>query len=633
MSETILIIEDDDANRRALKDILLPLGYGVKTAKSVKNLRRTFRSSGASIVLTSFKPENGEAEDLVDRLRQSDPTIEILVMAEAADLGEALRRLKHHVSQVIAKPVNPDELELALQSTARRIALTRGQADIRRQLEERIETERLLTVKQIVDKLSTFIGQIARDVEGGVKYFHEMPYFVSIHDRNSNVVAANRAYRTILGNPLGGKSWAVYADAAGPPETCPVDKTLQSGNAWEGREVLVYSSGAHVPVIVHTAPIYNDEGEVELVLEVSAGTADVDRLRQELHTSQHRYQQLFDAVPCFVSVLDRHQRFTAINRMFKDEFGERSGASFSDFFMVGEENYNTSPIHRTYLDSRPHQGEMALMTPGGKRFDMMVWTAPLATAAGKLLQVLVIFLDVTQIRALQSNLTSLGLMIGSISHSIKGVLTGLDAGVYLLDRGLGKNDQAQIGEGLDVVKLMTDRIRRMIFDILFYAKERELKLERVEVAGLAHETAQTIASKLAGSGVRYAIDIPEECGQFEVDPVMLRSALINVLENAVDACLDDGTQKDYVIRFQVLPSEDVVHFVVEDSGMGMSAEQLKKLFNIFFSTKGTKGTGLGLFITDRIIHQHGGAVTVASTQGKGSRFCLQVPRHCKPAKR
>jgi signal transduction histidine kinase len=67
--------------------------------------------------------------------------------------------------------------------------------------------------------------------------------------------------------------------------------------------------------------------------------------------------------------------------------------------------------------------------------------------------------------------------------------------------------------------------------------------------------------------------------------------------------------------------------------MGMSAEQLKKLFNIFFSTKGTKGTGLGLFITDRIIHQHGGAVTVASTQGKGSRFCLQVPRHCKPAKR
>jgi PAS domain-containing protein len=141
-------------------------------------------------------------------------------------------------------------------------------------------------------------------VEGGVKYFHEMPYFVSIHDRNSNVVAANRAYRTILDNSLGGKSWAVYDGPAGRPETCPVGKTLQSANAWEAQEVLVYRSGVHVPVIVLTAPIYNDEGEVELVLEVSAGTADVDKLRNELQTSQHRYQQLFDAVPCFVSVLD-----------------------------------------------------------------------------------------------------------------------------------------------------------------------------------------------------------------------------------------------------------------------------------------------------------------------------------------
>ena len=627
MSETVLIIEDHASTRTALKGILAPLGYGVKTAKTAKSGWRIFRGSGVSIVLTSFSLANGDAADLVDRIRRSDPNVEILVMAEPADLGAALSRLKYHVSQVIGKPVNPDEAELALQSAARRIALTRQQAEIRRQLEERIETERLLTVKQIVDKLSTFIGQIARDVEGGVKYFHEMPYFVSIHDRNSNVVAANRAYRTILGNPLGGKSWAVYAGPSSRPETCPVGKTLQSGNAWESRDFLVYRSGAHVPVIVHTAPIYNDDGDVELVLEVSAGTADVDKLRKELQTSQHRYQQLFDAVPCFVSVLDRQRRFTAINRLFKDEFGDRTGASFLDLFMISEELYNTSPIHHTYLDGRPHQGEMVLMTQGAKRFDMMVWTAPLATAAGKLLQVLVIFLDVTQIRDLQSNLASLGLMIGSVSHSIKGVLTGLDAGVYLLDRGLGKQDQAQIGEGLDVVKLMTDRIRRMIFDILFYAKERDLKLEPVDVAGLAHELAQTIGPKLAASDVRYVIEIPEECGQFEVDPVMLRSALINVLENAVDACLDDCTKEEHTIRFRVLPSEGVVHFVVEDTGMGMNAEQLRKLFSIFFSTKGTKGTGLGLFITDKIIHQHGGSIAVESKEGVGSRFCLQVPRH------
>jgi PAS domain S-box-containing protein len=626
MSETILIIDDDSSCRSVLKSILAPLGYAVKTATTVKAGWRAFRGSAVPIVLASFSLADDSVVGLIDRIRQADPNVEIVLMAQPKDLGDALRRLKHHVSQVIGRPVNPDELELALRGAARRIELFRQQADIRRQLEERIETERFLTVKQIVDKLSTFIGEIARNVEGGVKYFHEMPYFVAIHDRNSNVVAANRAYRTILGKPVGGKSWEVYAGASAQAEACPVGKTLQSGNAWESREVLAYRSGAHVPVIVHTAPIYNDDGDVELVLEVSAGTADVDKLRKELQTSQHRYEQLFDAVPCFVSVLDRQRRFTAINRLFKDEFGDRTGADFFDLFMIRKDVFDSSPIHLTYSDGRPHQGEMVLLTNAGKRFDMMVWTAPLATAAGKLLNVLMIFLDVTQIRDLQSNLASLGLMIGSISHSIKGVLTGLDAGVYLLDKGLGKNQREQIAEGLDVVKLMTDRIRHMIFDILFYAKERELKPERVEVAGLAQELSQIISPKLAGSDVHYVVEIPEECGQFEVDPVMLRSAVINVLENAVDACLDDCSGKDHTIRFRVLPSEDVVHFVVEDTGIGMNAEQLKKLFTIFFSTKGIRGTGLGLFITDKIIRQHGGAITVASTEGEGTRFCLQLPR-------
>ena len=85
----------------------------------------------------------------------------------------------------------------------------------------------------------------------------------------------------------------------------------------------------------------------------------------------------------------------------------------------------------TLKDGRSHHGEMALAGPGDRRYHMLAWTAPMATAAGKLVQVMLILLDITQIRELQSNLASLGLMIGSISHSIKGVLTGLDAGVYL----------------------------------------------------------------------------------------------------------------------------------------------------------------------------------------------------------
>ena len=71
---------------------------------------------------------------------------------------------------------------------------------------------------------------------------------------------------------------------------------------------------------------------------------------------------------------------------------------------------------------------------------------------------------------------------------------------------------------------------------------------------------------------------------------------------------------------------DVVGFLVEDNGIGMTPEQLKNLFTVFFSTKGSKGTGLGLFITDKIIRQHGGTITVDSAVGRGARFGIMIPR-------
>ena len=87
------------------------------------------------------------------------------------------------------------------------------------------------------------------------------------------------------------------------------------------------------------------------------------------------------------------------------------------------------------------------------------------------------FMDISELRRMQGNLSALGLMIGTISHSLKGCLTGLDASLYLIETGFYRNKPARIEEGIDVTKLMIDRIRKLVLDILYYSKERELKLE------------------------------------------------------------------------------------------------------------------------------------------------------------
>jgi len=107
---------------------------------------------------------------------------------------------------------------------------------------------------------------------------------------------------------------------------------------------------------------------------------------------------------------------------------------------------------------------------------------------------------------------------------------------------------------------------------------------------------------------------------------VLSAALVNILENAVDACLDDKTKPVHSVSFSARPDASGVFFEIEDNGVGMSADTLSRLFSVFFSTKGSRGTGLGLFIAKKAVDQHGGRIGAVSEPGQGSTFRIWVPR-------
>ena len=227
---------------------------------------------------------------------------------------------------------------------------------------------------------------------------------------------------------------------------------------------------------------------------------------------------------------------------------------------------------------------------------------------------------------LQDHLSSLGLMISSISHGIKGLLTGLDGGMYLLNSGLDQKNESRIKEGWDVVRLMVERIRKMVLDILFYAKERDLKWERIDALSFAKEIVQVLEPKMSDHDIEFEKKFDTKIGEFEVNAGYIHSALINILYNAVDACVIDSSKPAHKISFCVRQAGNYIDFEVIDNGIGMDPQTREKLFTPFFSSKGEKGTGLGLFIANKIIEQHGGNITVKSTLGKGTRFKIRIPK-------
>jgi signal transduction histidine kinase len=228
---------------------------------------------------------------------------------------------------------------------------------------------------------------------------------------------------------------------------------------------------------------------------------------------------------------------------------------------------------------------------------------------------------------LQSHLASLGLMIASISHGIKGLLTGLDGGMYILDSGFAKKNQGQIEEGWELTKLMVEKIRKMVMDILFYAKERDLNYERITILNFAQEAAKELEPQMKVNKIEFKKKFNSILGEFEVDGTYIHSALINIIGNAIDACKGDQTKKAPLITFEIREHKKNIIFEISDNGVGMDAETLGKIFTPLFSSKGNRGTGLGLFIANTIIEQHGGTINVKSTPGQGTLFQIKIPRN------
>jgi len=227
---------------------------------------------------------------------------------------------------------------------------------------------------------------------------------------------------------------------------------------------------------------------------------------------------------------------------------------------------------------------------------------------------------------LQDHLSSLGLMISSISHGIKGLLTGLDGGMYILEKGFARGNQGRITEGREIVKQMVERIRKMVLDILFYAKERDLRWERIDALSFVEEIAKVVEPKMRSDGIEFERDFDLAIGELEINAGYVHSALLNILDNAMDACSRDKSKQKHTITLKVKQDKGHIIFDIADNGIGMDGETSEKIFTPFFSLKAEKGTGLGLFISNKIIEQHGGEIIVKSNLGQGTLFRIKIPK-------
>lgn len=237
-------------------------------------------------------------------------------------------------------------------------------------------------------------------------------------------------------------------------------------------------------------------------------------------------------------------------------------------------------------------------------------------------------------RVNSERMAAIGETVASLSHSIKNILQGLRGGADVVEIGLHKNDLAITKNGWGILRRNLDRIASLTMNMLAFGRKLQLELELTPISKVVEECAQLLEKPCQEKHIALIVDADPEMPPIMIDPGLIHQALMNLLTNAIEAVPNDTGAITVRVSFnESRPDPNkpgamlrpAVTINVLDNGSGVEQDKLAWIFEPFNTTKGLKGTGLGLAVTKRIVYEHKGRIRLESTPGRGASFKMIIP--------
>lgn len=242
-------------------------------------------------------------------------------------------------------------------------------------------------------------------------------------------------------------------------------------------------------------------------------------------------------------------------------------------------------------------------------------------------------------------LAAIGETVATLSHSIKNILQGLRGGADVVEMGLKKNDLKISLGGWAILKRNLDRIISLTMNMLAFSRQRRIEPELTRVGTIIEECVQLLEGQAASKQVALIADVDPEMPPVPLDPSLIHQALMNLITNAVEAVepgvgavtikaiyrpqgsalLKGRSSRLPALTDSRMSQTPAVEIAVIDNGPGIPASKQPWVFEPFNTTKGMKGTGLGLAVAKRIAEEHAGTIVLETTEGKGATFRMVLP--------
>jgi two-component system, NtrC family, sensor kinase len=220
-------------------------------------------------------------------------------------------------------------------------------------------------------------------------------------------------------------------------------------------------------------------------------------------------------------------------------------------------------------------------------------------------------------------LAAVGETTAALSHSIKNILQALHGGADVVEMGFRGANMNQAQKGWKIVERNLNKIYGLTTNLLAYSRPREPKLEMVQLKGIIDDCRELVAAQANEKGVMVVGDVDPDMPPMALDADGIHQVIVNLLSNALDAVEERKGLVRVLARYEAEQRRAVVEVI--DNGSGIPPSMMAHMFELFHSTKGNRGTGLGLAVAKKIVEEHEGTIAVKSKEGEGTSFSVVLP--------
>jgi two-component system sporulation sensor kinase A len=519
---------------------------------------------------------------------------------------------------------------------------------------------------KIIEELQLKIDLQAKGISTDrVDYKHlveEASDLVFVLDNHGHLVYHNAEWEALFGYKRG-EALGMHFSAIVP--TLELDRATGVFNSVTRGEMEIHNekfktydkNNNPVYFIANLKPIRADDGKITGLFAILRNITEMHLMERKLKDNSRRLEEkvkeqieqaeelkrvkaLNDEIvmnsPIGILALDPTGIILSDNPVLKEILGHRPEESIVGKSLGDLKGLNTGELQKTvdavFLQKRPRRIKNARYAPEGRQEDektLNLTINPILDAEKRVKSAMIMAEDVTEQAKIGSRmqraeqLSAMGLLAAGVAYELKVPINLMTIDLNFIENNIGEDSPMR-----DYVKSMKDELSRMkqiSEQLLNLSKPEERDKEVFEASRLVtHHSIQITLNRLQKNGYTVITSFPEESLKIRGIQNQLVQVLLHLIANAEEAMPDKGELRVAIGPFRH-DSGNFAVVTVEDSGIGISQENLKKVFQPFFSTKGEKSTGLGLMVSYSIVENHGGTIGIKSRPGEGTSFRIILP--------